>query len=68
MGHVLFCGFKWTVFVRVRYAFSPLVDADSEDEEEKEPMMNEAFGQKPSSFVFLSLSSQPPVKLQFVMK
>uniref|UniRef100_A0A3B5M2A9 GOST seven transmembrane domain-containing protein n=1 Tax=Xiphophorus couchianus TaxID=32473 RepID=A0A3B5M2A9_9TELE len=25
------------------YAFSPLVDADSEDEEEKEPMMNEAF-------------------------
>uniref|UniRef100_A0A3P9NIK3 Zgc:162698 n=1 Tax=Poecilia reticulata TaxID=8081 RepID=A0A3P9NIK3_POERE len=25
------------------YAFSPLVDVDSEDEEEKEPMMNEAF-------------------------
>ncbi|XP_038164436.1 transmembrane protein 87A isoform X1 [Cyprinodon tularosa] len=25
------------------YAFSPLVDAESEDEEEKEPMMNEAF-------------------------
>ncbi|XP_032446192.1 transmembrane protein 87A isoform X1 [Xiphophorus hellerii] len=25
------------------YAFSPLVDADSEDEEGKEPMMNEAF-------------------------
>ncbi|XP_024910850.1 transmembrane protein 87A isoform X2 [Cynoglossus semilaevis] len=26
-----------------RYAFTPLVDEDSEEEEEKEPMMNEAF-------------------------
>ncbi|XP_053728935.1 transmembrane protein 87A-like isoform X1 [Synchiropus splendidus] len=26
-----------------RYAFSPLVDEESEEEEEKEPMMNEAF-------------------------
>lgn len=33
--------------VFVRYAFSPLLDEESE-EEEKEPMMNEAFGQKPS--------------------
>lgn len=33
-------------FVSLRYAFSPLLDEESE-EEEKEPMMNEAFGQKP---------------------
>lgn len=31
-------------FVSARYAFSPLLDEESE-EEEKEPMMNEAFGQ-----------------------
>lgn len=33
-------------FVSARYAFSPLLDEESE-EEEKEPMMNEAFGQEP---------------------
>lgn len=33
--------------VSLRYAFSPLLDEESE-EEEKEPMMNEAFGQKAS--------------------
>lgn len=32
--------------VSARYAFSPLLDEESE-EEEKEPMMSEAFGQEP---------------------
>lgn len=38
------CRFKVTLCVSGRYAFSPLLDEESE-EEEKEPMMNEAFGQ-----------------------
>lgn len=41
-------------FVSVRYAFSPLLDEESE-EEEKEPVMNEAFGQKPFLPSFPSL-------------
>lgn len=42
--------------VSVRYAFSPLLDEESE-EEEKEPMMNEAFGREAFLLVlrFLSL-------------
>lgn len=43
-------------FVSVRYAFSPLLDEESE-EEEKEPMMNEAFGQDLSSLTSCLLSS-----------
>lgn len=42
------------VCLSVRYAFSPLLDEESE-EEEKEPMMNEAFGQKLLLPPFLSL-------------
>lgn len=38
--------------VPLRYAFSPLLDEESE-EEEKEPMMNEAFGQKTLPPLFL---------------
>lgn len=60
------CDFNWNKmsiwFLRLRlcprYAFTPLVDEDSEEEEEKEPMMNEAFGRSLVSFpVSLSLHS-----------
>uniref|UniRef100_A0A3P8PN54 Zgc:162698 n=1 Tax=Astatotilapia calliptera TaxID=8154 RepID=A0A3P8PN54_ASTCA len=40
-----------------RYAFSPLVDEES-DEEEKEPMMNEAFGQNAHPPHFSPLSDE----------
>lgn len=51
----------FTAVVSLRYAFSPLLDEESE-EEDKEPVMNEAFGQNPLPPHFLSplLTSCPP--------
>lgn len=43
-----------------RYAFSPLVDEESEEEEEKEPMMNEAFGQAPALCPVIPFYLLPP--------
>lgn len=44
-----------------RYAFSPLLDEESEEEEDKEPMMNEAFGGLTSLAVLTLCRLQGPV-------
>lgn len=41
-----------------RFSHSPLIDEDEEEDEAKEPMLNEAFGEKYQTMTFTITSKQ----------
>lgn len=47
------------VLFSLRFSHSPLIDEDDDEEEAKEPMLNEAFGNDLVSFSCSPLQDQP---------